>query len=78
MTAIKTKDFFSVIEERQAFGYDSVPIGGFDPQGLVKEFNISSRYIPVLLIAIGKKVKNAHPTARFLVDDITLWNNFNN
>jgi nitroreductase len=62
----------------KAFGYDSGPMGGFDPQGLMKEFNISSRYLPVMLIAIGKKEKDAHPTTRFSADDITFWNNFNN
>jgi nitroreductase len=38
----------------KAKGYDSVSMGGYNPQALIKEFNIPERYIPVMIIAIGK------------------------
>lgn len=38
----------------KAKGYDSVPMGGFDKPGVMKEFAIPERYTPVMLLPIGQ------------------------
>ncbi|MDF2959336.1 MAG: putative nitroreductase [Paenibacillus sp.] len=48
----------------KAKGYDSVPMGGYNPQALIKEFNIPERYIPVMMIPIGKAVTEGRATER--------------
>ncbi|WP_274361776.1 nitroreductase family protein [Paenibacillus thermotolerans] len=57
-------------------GYDSCPMGGFDPDGLVKEFRIPDRYIPLLLISVGKAAKPPYPSSRFPAEDVIVWNQF--
>src|SRR5215510_2456080 len=37
----------------QARGYMTGPMIGFDPEGVRREFEISDRYLPVMLITIG-------------------------
>lgn len=37
----------------KATGWDTCAIGGFNPQALMEEFNVSSRYVPIMLITIG-------------------------
>ncbi len=34
----------------KATGWDTCAIGGFNPQALTEEFNVSSRYVPIMLI----------------------------
>ncbi len=55
---------------------DSGPMVGFDADAFAEAFHVPPRYIPVLLVAIGKASKPAHPTARFPVDQTTVWNGF--
>ncbi|AXM88095.1 nitroreductase family protein [Anoxybacillus ayderensis] len=57
----------------KAEGFDTCAIGGFDPQAFMKEFHISDRYIPVMLITIGKASAPAHPSLRLPVDEVTTW-----
>ncbi|WP_105981024.1 nitroreductase family protein [Bacillus paralicheniformis] len=57
----------------KAMGYDTCAMGGFDKQAFVKEFNINERYVPVMLISIGKPVKPAHKSNRFYVSDVSTW-----
>lgn len=38
----------------KATGWDTCAIGGFNPQALTDEFNVSSRYVPIMLITIGE------------------------
>ncbi|MEI5906370.1 nitroreductase family protein [Bacillus spongiae] len=54
----------------KAKGLDTCPIGGFDPAQLVKEFNISDRYVPVMLMTIGKPLQEARPSNRLDADKI--------
>ncbi|MCM3784793.1 nitroreductase family protein [Neobacillus mesonae] len=54
-------------------GYDTVPMGGYVPDLLVKEFDIPERYAPVMLLAIGKGVGKAHPYFRLPVEEVTFW-----
>ena len=57
----------------KAKGWDTCPIGGFNPQKLVEDFNISSRYIPIMLITIGKPLQEARKSGRFDVKELTQW-----
>ena len=60
----------------KARGYDTVPMGGYDAQKLIAEFRIPSRYVPIMLIAVGKAASPGRPTSRLPVEDITFWNTF--
>lgn len=48
----------------KAKGYDSVPMGGYNPAALIQEFNIPERYVPTLMLPIGKAAKAARATER--------------
>jgi nitroreductase len=60
----------------KAMGYDSCPMGGFDVQELVEAFQIPPRYIPIMLISIGKAAQPAYPSIRFPAEQVTIWNTF--
>ncbi|UFJ39961.1 nitroreductase family protein [Brevibacillus humidisoli] len=60
----------------KAMGYDTCPMGGFDAQQLVSVFGIPQRYLPILLIAVGKAAQPARPSSRFPADQIIVWNQF--
>lgn len=58
----------------KARGYDTVPMGGYDAVKFVEAFGIGERYVPIMLIAIGKAAKPGHPTVRLTVDEVARWN----
>jgi nitroreductase len=58
----------------KARGYDTVPMGGYKVDQFVEAYEISDRYAPVMLIAVGKAVGVGHPTVRLTVDEVTSWN----
>ncbi|MFC5470079.1 nitroreductase family protein [Cohnella suwonensis] len=60
----------------KARGLDTVPMGGYDAAKFVEAFGIGERYVPVMLIAIGKAAKEGHPSIRLNVDEVTNWNEF--
>ncbi|MCZ8514065.1 nitroreductase family protein [Paenibacillus filicis] len=60
----------------KAKGYDSVPMGGYDKDAVVKALNIPDRYLPVMMIAIGKAESPAHPTARLPLSDLIINESF--
>ncbi|MBD0383751.1 nitroreductase family protein [Paenibacillus sedimenti] len=60
----------------KAKGLDSGPMVGFDADAFVKAFKVPQRYIPVLLVAIGKAAKPATATSRFPVERTVVWNGF--
>lgn len=62
----------------KARGYDTVPMGGYDAAKFVEAFGIGERYVPIMLIAIGKAAKPGHPSVRLTVDEVTSWNEFSN
>ena len=62
----------------KARGYDTVPMGGYDAAKFVEAFGISERYLPIMLIAIGKAASPGRPTVRLTVDEVTSWNEFKN
>lgn len=58
----------------RAKGYDTVPMGGYDKSAFVEAFNISERYVPSILIALGKAAQPGHPTVRLNVDEVAFFN----
>jgi nitroreductase len=60
----------------RAMGLDTCPMRGFNIPQFVEAFQIPQRYVPVMLIAVGKALKPGYPSSRFHVDDVTAWNAF--
>jgi nitroreductase len=58
----------------RAKGYDTVPMGGFDHERFSEAFGLGDRYVPVMLIPIGKAAQAGHPTTRLPIEDVTFWN----
>jgi nitroreductase len=58
----------------RAKGYDTVPMGGYDKGVFMEAFGISDRYVPIMLIAIGKAANPGHPTKRLPIEDVAFFN----
>lgn len=54
----------------KARGYDTIPMGGFNKQKFMEHFEVSERYFPAILIAIGKAAAPARRTTRIPAEDI--------
>lgn len=55
-------------------GYDTNPIGGFDHEGLASFAGLDpNRYVPVMIIAIGKQAKEPRMSARLCSESITKY-----
>jgi nitroreductase len=55
----------------QARGLVSGPMIGFDPEGVKREFNISDRYVPVMLLTVGHEAAGNWPRKpRLSVDEV--------
>ncbi|WP_252183648.1 nitroreductase family protein [Rossellomorea vietnamensis] len=54
-------------------GWDTCPIGGFNPQKLMEEFHVSDRYVPIMLITIGKPIQEARKTDRLDIKSLITW-----
>lgn len=54
----------------KAKGYDTVPMGGFDKKKFIEHFQVPKRYMPIVLIAIGKAAAPAYKTSRIPLKDI--------
>lgn len=57
----------------KAKGLDTCPMGGFDKQKFVEQFAIPERYIPVMLIVVGKAAKEAYPSSRLPLNEVVQW-----
>jgi nitroreductase len=56
------------------YGYDTNPIGGFEENQLAEAFGLDKdRYVPVLILAIGKSDYESHESVRLDATDITLF-----
>lgn len=56
------------------YGYDTNPIGGFLRKELTEALELDpKRYIPILLLSIGKAAEEGKDTVRFSVDEVTQW-----
>jgi nitroreductase len=58
----------------KARGYDTVPMAGYDKNKFIEAFDIPDRYVPTILISIGKASQPGHPTTRLPIDELTFWN----
>ncbi|MBA2874221.1 nitroreductase family protein [Thermaerobacillus caldiproteolyticus] len=56
-----------------AKGWATCAIGGFNAEQFMSEFNISKRYVPVMLITVGKSIAPAHRSTRLPLETITTW-----
>ncbi|MCY8499055.1 nitroreductase family protein [Bacillus atrophaeus] len=57
----------------KAKGYDTCAIGGFNKEQFQEKFDVSDRFVPVMLISIGKAVKPAHQSNRLPVSEVSTW-----
>ncbi|WP_436862293.1 nitroreductase family protein [Staphylococcus caeli] len=58
----------------KAHGYDTNPIGGFESDQIADAFDIDSeRYVPVLIVAIGKAKNPAHGSYRLPTETVTKY-----
>ncbi|MDR0137716.1 nitroreductase family protein [Metabacillus idriensis] len=57
----------------KAKGYDTCAIGGFNAQQLSETFKIEDRFVPVMLISIGKAAKPAHQSSRISIDELSTF-----
>jgi len=56
-----------------ASGWNTCAIGGFDEKAFRETFLSDNRYIPTMLIAIGKEKVPCHPTNRFSAKEMSIW-----
>ncbi|WP_214766304.1 MULTISPECIES: nitroreductase family protein [unclassified Exiguobacterium] len=55
-------------------GYDTNPIGGYEKDQIAEAFGMDKdRYLPVMLLSIGKAVDAGYPSVRLPINDITDW-----
>ncbi|AOV07390.1 nitroreductase family protein [Sporosarcina ureilytica] len=58
----------------RAHGYDTNPIGGYEKDQIAKAYGMDKdRYIPVMLITIGKAVNEGYKSYRLPVEATTQW-----
>lgn len=58
----------------RARGYDTNPIGGYDKTRIAEAFGMEKeRYVPVMLISVGKAAKDARLTTRLPIDRVAEW-----
>ncbi|MBT2618417.1 MULTISPECIES: nitroreductase family protein [unclassified Bacillus (in: firmicutes)] len=58
----------------RAYGYDTNPIGGYEKDQIAEAFGLDKdRYVPVMLISIGKAADNGHQSVRLPIDKVAQW-----
>ncbi|PAQ16034.1 nitroreductase family protein [Bacillaceae bacterium SAOS 7] len=58
----------------RAHGYDTCPIGGFDKENIAEAFGLDKdRYVPVMLISIGKAANSGYPSVRLPIEKVAQW-----
>ena len=58
----------------RAYGYDTNPIGGYEKDQIAEAYGLEKeRYIPVMLISIGKAINEGFQSYRLPVDTTTKW-----
>ncbi|QAY68161.1 nitroreductase family protein [Paenibacillus protaetiae] len=57
-------------------GYDTVPMGGYNRDGLKELLNLPEHLHPLLLLPIGKAATPGRPTTRLPIGEIVHWNQF--
>ncbi|KAA0965647.1 nitroreductase family protein [Sporosarcina sp. ANT_H38] len=58
----------------RAYGYDTNPIGGYEKDQIAEAYGLDKdRYIPVMLISIGKAINEGFQSYRLPVEATTKW-----
>lgn len=58
----------------RARGYDTNPIGGYDKSRIAEAFGMEKdRYVPIMLISVGKAAKDPRLTTRLPIHRIAEW-----
>ncbi|WP_261303038.1 nitroreductase family protein [Paenibacillus andongensis] len=58
----------------RAHGYDTNPMGGFERDKVVSAFDLDDeRYVPVMLLSIGKAKEEGYESVRLHSEQITFW-----
>ncbi|MCD7035383.1 nitroreductase family protein [Metabacillus sp. GX 13764] len=58
----------------RAYGYDTNPIGGYEKDKIAEAFGMDKdRYVPVMLISIGKAADAGHQSVRLSVEKVAQW-----
>ncbi|MCY9364399.1 nitroreductase family protein [Bacillus spizizenii] len=58
----------------RAHGYDTNPIGGYDKENIAETFGLDKeRYVPVMLLSIGKAADEGYASYRLPIDKIAEW-----
>ncbi|WP_433745756.1 nitroreductase family protein [Falsibacillus pallidus] len=58
----------------RAHGYDTNPIGGYEKDQIAEAFGMDKdRYVPVMLISIGKAADSGHPSVRLPINKVAQW-----
>jgi len=60
----------------KAKGYDTVPMGGYDKEALIKELNIPDRYVPIMIVPIGKAAAPGRATGRLPLEHQVIRESF--
>lgn len=55
----------------RTYGYDTCPIGGFNKKFVHEALGIDSRYVPVLLISVGKADESGYESIRLSAKEVT-------
>lgn len=56
----------------RSYGYDTNPIGGFEEDQLAQAFGLDSeRYLPVMILSIGKALDAGYPSVRLAAEEVT-------
>ncbi|MBU5354978.1 nitroreductase family protein [Paenibacillus silvae] len=76
--AIRNASFASqnIMLAARSLGYDTCPMGGYNPQQLIEAFNIPARFVPTLLITVGKAAEPARPSGRFPLSEVVVKGSF--
>lgn len=58
----------------RAHGYDTNPMAGFERDQIVSAFDLDDhRYVPVMILSIGKAKDEGHESVRLGSEEITFW-----
>ncbi|RDI41867.1 nitroreductase family protein [Falsibacillus pallidus] len=58
----------------RAHGYDTNPIGGYEKDQIAEAFGLDKdRYVPVMLISMGKAADSGHPSVRLPINKVAQW-----
>jgi nitroreductase len=58
----------------RAHGYDTCPIGGFDKANIAEAFGLDKeRYVPVMLVSIGKAADTGYKSVRLPIEKVAQW-----